>query len=754
MIPLRLEIRNFLAYRSPAPLDFTGIHVAVLTGENGAGKSSLLDAITWCLWGRARAKKDDELVHQGQSEMRVELTFALADQVYRVIRAKRAGKAAGGVLDLQAQNEPGKWSSIAEATIPRTQDRIIGLLRLTFETFVNSAYLVQGQADEFTGKRPAERKQVLADILGLQQWEKYEERAKQKIKASDIQLAGVDAVLAEIEAELGRRPDYERELGVAQARVIEVGERLRLAEVEWARVEAARQALVALQRQIDDLARRRRDAEREIAALDADLRAAQALADTAGLAREIHLAERRLRELDEVEAERDQMMAARQLNAELVGQLRGQNESAQAEGEALKKRIALAEADAAQARRRVLEAAQAEVEKLQRRVANLETATEAVCPTCGQPLSEAQRGELLAELATEAEARQAQAQTEAGEFETRRAQTVAALTAEIEARRSAYRQNQAQLKTLVDEQARMDRDLQAFTLQLKEKPALTQRLGELKTALEQAGAAQERIAALLARRARWTQSAESDQRAGQALEAEAAGHRALLGDADARQRALDQLRQEDTLAKARLGAADQKLRALEGLAQQREAKRAERGQAAEARGLYEELREAFGKKGVPAMIIEAAVPEIEATANILLGRITDGRMTLRIKMQRETQAGDVRETLDIEIADELGTRAYENYSGGEQFRVNFAIRIALSQLLARRAGTQLHTLIVDEGFGVLDAVGRERLVEAINAVQADFERILVVTHIDELRDAFPARIEITKTPKGSEITLG
>jgi exonuclease SbcC len=123
-------------------------------------------------------------------------------------------------------------------------------------------------------------------------------------------------------------------------------------------------------------------------------------------------------------------------------------------------------------------------------------------------------------------------------------------------------------------------------------------------------------------------------------------------------------------------------------------------------------------------------------------------------MQRETLAGDVRETLDIQIADDLGTRAYELYSGGEAFRVNFAIRIALSQLLARRAGTQLHTLIIDEGFGVLDAIGRERLVQAINAVQDDFDRILVVTHIEELKDAFPARIEVTKTPEGSVIALG
>ena len=153
------------------------------------------------------------------------------------------------------------------------------------------------------------------------------------------------------------------------------------------------------------------------------------------------------------------------------------------------------------------------------------------------------------------------------------------------------------------------------------------------------------------------------------------------------------------------------------------------------------------------MIIEAAVPEIEAEANRLLSRMTEGRMHLRFDTQRETKAGELREALEIQISDDLGTRPYENYSGGEQFRVNFAIRIALSKLLARRAGAQLQTLVIDEGFGTQDDRGRQRLVEAINTVQDDFSRVLVITHISELKDAFPARIEVTKTPEGSTVEL-
>src|SRR5512137_2337370 len=101
MIPLYLKLTNFMPYRN-AELNFSGVHIGCLTGDNGAGKSSLLDAITWALWGRSRSKRDDDLVHQGQTEMQVEFTFALGDNVYRVVRARKAGKKSGaGMLDLQ-----------------------------------------------------------------------------------------------------------------------------------------------------------------------------------------------------------------------------------------------------------------------------------------------------------------------------------------------------------------------------------------------------------------------------------------------------------------------------------------------------------------------------------------------------------------------------------------------------------------------------------------------------------------------------
>jgi DNA repair protein SbcC/Rad50 len=165
------------------------------------------------------------------------------------------------------------------------------------------------------------------------------------------------------------------------------------------------------------------------------------------------------------------------------------------------------------------------------------------------------------------------------------------------------------------------------------------------------------------------------------------------------------------------------------------------------------LSKAFGRNGIQALIIENALPEIENEANAILARMSDNALQLQLKTQKELRAGGQAETLDIEISDGAGARKYELYSGGEAFRVNFALRIALSKLLSRRAGARLETLVIDEGFGSQDLEGRQRLVEAIQAVQDDFAKILVITHLEDLKDAFPTRVEVTKNASGSQVAI-
>jgi DNA repair protein SbcC/Rad50 len=226
------------------------------------------------------------------------------------------------------------------------------------------------------------------------------------------------------------------------------------------------------------------------------------------------------------------------------------------------------------------------------------------------------------------------------------------------------------------------------------------------------------------------------------------------GDLPAIEKETFRLREAEIAAQRRVGAAQQRLAVLSELRCRQEELVGERADITRLIQRLKLLEKACGRDGVQALLIEQALPEIEEDANELLDRLTGGQMSVTFDTQRKLKSADrLAETLDIRIADAAGERPYENFSGGEQFRVNFAIRLALSRILAKRAGARLQTLVIDEGFGSQDPDGRQRLVEAINTIQNDFARILVITHIDELRDVFPTRVEVDKAAGGSTITV-
>jgi exonuclease SbcC len=138
----------------------------------------------------------------------------------------------------------------------------------------------------------------------------------------------------------------------------------------------------------------------------------------------------------------------------------------------------------------------------------------------------------------------------------------------------------------------------------------------------------------------------------------------------------------------------------------------------------------------------------------VLGALSEGEMTVQFRFQRETKAGKPRETLEVLVRPHDGEpREFAMFSGGEAFRIAFAVRLALSKLLTRRAGARLQTLVIDEGFGSQDPQGRERLVEAINVARTEFSKVLVVTHLEELKDQFPVRIQVSRDARGSTLQL-
>ncbi len=210
MIPLQLTLKNFLSYRE-ATLDFRGLHTACICGANGAGKSSLLEAITWVIWGKSRTASDDDIVHAGEKNVRVDFSFICNQQTYRVIRTRQRGRSS--VLEFQVESEEGKFRSLSGKGVKATQDRILSDLRLDYDTFINSSYLRQGKADDFMLRRPGERKQILADLLKLNRYEELAVQAKDASRQFKGQAEQLEQVLQPLEEELGKRKGVSQQQG-------------------------------------------------------------------------------------------------------------------------------------------------------------------------------------------------------------------------------------------------------------------------------------------------------------------------------------------------------------------------------------------------------------------------------------------------------------------------------------------------------------------------------------------------------------
>ena len=257
MIPISLNLRNFMSYTDVhEPLRFDGVHVAVLSGDNGHGKSALLDAITWAVWGRARARSVDDLIHAGASEMEVEFEFELDEHQYRVIR-KRQRRGKYGVSDLQfAVLADGGYKPLTERSVAETERLIERTLRMSYETFTNSSFMQQGKADSFTTNSPAERKRILAEILELGYYDDLEAQAKETFKAREAQLADERRLAQGWEQEMAHRPEYQADVDRFRAELAVLDERASQLEQAVTLVRERVAQLEAIQRQVDEIGAR------------------------------------------------------------------------------------------------------------------------------------------------------------------------------------------------------------------------------------------------------------------------------------------------------------------------------------------------------------------------------------------------------------------------------------------------------------------------------------------------------------------
>lgn len=851
MIPVKLRISGFLSYRQPVEIDFSNLDVACITGSNGAGKSSLLDAITWALFGQAR-RRDDALINSQASAAEVTLDFDYENDRYQIQRIKPRDKT--GILEFRIQDQDGRWLPLTEHSLRETEARIQQTLRLDYETFTNASFFLQGKADQFSQQKPSDRKRILSSILGLEVWESYKTAAAEERRGLENELTFVDRALEEIAAELGRederktrvqqieealeqltreRKAREENLDNIRRLSASVQEKRRLVDTLAAQAAASHQRLETINIQLAERLEEETHARQQIAAADqiqadyADWQAALKLLEEWDRSAASFHKQEALRRAPLLEIETQRARISEEVRALLNEQLADAARVAQLEP--LTEQLAQLNArqSSLQEKLAARPALEASLQELQQTQSDLQAENKrlkvemreikehldavravagAVCPFCGQTLGPQEREAQIAALEANGKQRgdrHRQNEADLVKIETERSACQENLS-QLRQVEGDLRQTSAQLagiservRQLQDACAAWQHDGLPRLAQLQQQlenddfaqPARTE-LATVDAALKELGydAAQHDAIRQREQQGRASQQAlqqlEQSRAALAPLQREVASLQQQLSslqtEAGQQQAAADEarknfeaemaslpdlhqaedefmhLREQENTRRMELGGARQALEVLKSQRARQAEFQVRRADLTGQIGRLKLLERAFSKDGVPALLIEQALPDIEEQANLMLDRLSNGSMSINFNTQRDYKnraREDKKETLDILINDAAGSREYEMFSGGEAFRVNFAIRLALSRVLAQRAGARLQVLVIDEGFGSQDADGIQRLIEAINLVRQDFAKILVITHLESMKDAFPARIEVEKTPLGSTVKV-
>ena len=852
MIPIKLTLEGFTSYRNKQSVDFTEFDVACVSGSNGAGKSSLLDAITFALYGKAR-KNDEAIINSACQKASVILDFQYETVTYRVARSITRGK--GGQVDFFVYNpETDYWKTLSERTASETNTKIEKTLRLDYETFINASFFLQGKADSFAMKKPSERKQILASILGLDEWERYREFAREKRAQLERELGLNQSRMDECQAEIDEEPkrkqelaELEKEKAEKHTRLVELQLLREKQQSEETRLKGQKDTLERLSQLLEKAESEQAESIDQIAKRNEQLKACEAELDRAPQVKANYKAYKTMRnELENLETLQSQVRPIQEQRRDLLALIEKEkavlssqlqmleNEASRLEGERsqiealvtqnagieveleslekqVQRRPALeAELAVLQEKAGTLQAELAQIKnkgtEFSERMTKLDQTEGAVCPLCGQPLSTHDREKLVKELDSGLTASRELYSSKQSE----RNETLSALKQEqielqelgkLEARLNSGKfQSKGLLgrietlqKTQADWQAGKAVELLSLCAQLSGANLLPEVVAQVKTLegqlakfgydparhdeLRQEVNANETIVAqvnhleiaandaknhelalkeLEARLKK--QEKESEKLTGEKDELVAKLAADSAGLADGRQTELElrQAQEEEARVNRFLGGAQQRLKAVDVQRERYKTLLVEAGEIRKSIDRLKQLEKAFGKDGVPALLIEQALPELQENADAILKRLTNDSMTVYFNTQRDykdNKRKDKQDTLDILISDGGSTRDYETYSGGEAFRVNFAIRLALSHVLANRAGARLQTLVIDEGFGNQDAEGRDKLVQALNEVRNDFAKVLVITHLDELKDIFSTRIEVTKTLEGSAVNV-
>lgn len=784
---MRLNSLHLVNFRQHADtriefdLGLTGI-----IGPNGAGKTTLLEAIAWALYGQQAARGTRDSIRFARASprapVRVELDFDLAGHRYRVVRGLTSAE-----LYLDGAAEPIANSLTA---VTEVLQRRLGMTR---GEFFNTYFTGQKELNVMAAMGPSERAQFLSRVLGYEKLRGAQELVREQRRLIVAQLSGLrtmmpdPAVIARALTEAReRRRAAELHLSASDARLQAAGLALGAMAPSWQEAQAARERLQEVVGELrvvesDEASRTRElerlDAERAeiaaardelealaaqlapLAAVAAEFRRLEALAREEGRRQTLVEAERTLREeLQRLRERREKIARSPHLEEEVTEALeRKRRELEEALGQLEARRTEwVRDRQEAETKRDALRRQYQELKVQRDRI--LDLGEDGECPTCTRVLGESFRTVL------DALDEQLETITVDGRYYTTRLEQLEQMPHDVRQRDERRRELQTEVGTLERQLARVQgavQELAQLTRDLGGKEQRHEQLGRELAAIP-TGYDGERHAELRLEVDRLAPLNDRATRLSTMLEREprlAAARVALLDDvtrlsdraaalrvarsevAFSEQEYLDlRERQETTLAEARaaeiaVASARAELQSATGALQQAERAQQDYDRAQVAheamqgeKRLHDELDRAFSD--LRTDLNHQLRPELSELASAFLAELTDHRYT------------------ELELDDQYNIIVLEDgqpkpvISGGEEDLANLVLRLAISQMIAERAGQSFSLLVLDEVFGSLDEVRRHNVVALLRRLQDRFEQVVLITHIESVREGLDRVVSV------------
>ena len=869
MIPKKLTISNFQSYgEEPQELDFERFRIACLTGANAAGKSSLIEAMGWCIWGKGRTGKEG-LINENADEMQVSCTFETNTKTYRIVRRATRKKNGGTTeqVDLHIfDSENSIFNSLNENSLRLTQKKITDLVGLDYDAFISSSFISQGRSNEFTLKSPKERKEILAQILRIDRYASLTERAREKTRVLSEEITYLSGRISTLHEDISHSPEVRTELK-------RISSELKKAEKSFNGCSALCMKLEQQLTAMKELKIEQKSFKAQLAGMDsrknelgirskklreeeAELRALVDSRDTIEQnIRKFNLLKEQLADLESVSKTVDKLRQE-SMRIESTRTLKTEKASHKAETiesaihssdlalQHLAEKIKVLQSDRQtvadlQVEQQILETSTLSLERgldgkdhcihsfsmvenrinillenldeIKKKALEFKGIEGTTCPLCHSTVDDTHKEKVIEEYRSqyrEVEKQLTHYRTEKKQIETlwrdlekkqqefntkqeklqvlrRKLSVLEERLKQLEELETTYdetgktrniqaaelRETREALtsRTIIAEEDRQLSQINAAITSLGYKPEIHRSLkAELETlsdAESHAGAlaiAAARLEKLIAERDICREELSSIEKEQKTLSYRLDEITAFLADKQELEKRVESAKREKKTAEKSLRqllVEKQSLKKnLDNLAKkekQRKELSAELAQKEKEKNIFSILQEAFGIKGIQSLLIENAVPQLEEQANNILGKLTQNQMAFEIRTQKQRINKNITETLEIAISDSQGeVRDYESFSGGEKFRIDLSLRIALSKLLSMQTGHGLKLLVIDEGFGTQDEDGLDAIIDSIHRITGEFEKIVLVTHLEKLKDAFEVKIAVSRHPdKGSTFSI-